>query len=38
LLTLVNEGHTVVGAAYDAFSHDEDIDELMDTLRTVSST
>jgi hypothetical protein len=35
LLKLVLEGHTVVAAAYDAFSHDEDVDELMDTLQTV---
>ena len=35
LRTLVLEGHTIVAAAYDAFSHDEDIDELMDTLTTV---
>ena len=35
LRSLVNEGHAVVQAAYDAFSHDEDVDELMDTLLTV---
>ena len=35
LIKLIHDGHTVVEAAYDAFSHDQDVDELMDTLRTV---